>query len=124
MGGHDRAVQRAEELDVGDVQVPRRDVLHEETARETAEIEPAERLREVHSDEAEGAHFLDQLGLDARLDLALPVAGGKPLLGETARGVAHGGVFFAESEIHGVTPESSLGGRQVNQVRCGRRRAS
>ena len=67
-------------------------------------FEPAERLREVDADEAERAHLLDQLGLDAGLRLALPIAGGEPLLREAARHVAHRELFVAESEVHVIAP--------------------
>ena len=104
VGGDDGAVEGGEELYVGDVHVAPRDVLDDEAARDAAEVEPAERLREVDADEAERTHLLDQLGLDAGLRLALPVARGEPLLREAARHVAHRELFVAESEVHVVTP--------------------
>ena len=111
VGGDDGAVERSEELHVGDVHVAARDVLDDEAARDAAEVEPAERLRQVDPDEAERAHLLDELGLDAGLGLTLPIAGGEPLLREAARHVAHRELFVAESEVHVIAPGSRPGAR-------------
>lgn len=100
MRGDDLAAQRHQQVDVGDVEIARRNRFEQQAAGDAVGAEAPLRLRQLGAEKSERAHFLGHFALDAARGLARAVAGFESLLREAAGGVHHRLLFLREGEIH------------------------
>ena len=98
----DLAVQRGQQVDVGDAQVGAGDLLVDHAGGQAAQALAAELLGQLGRDEPHLAHLAHQAAVEHAGLVALQEAGRDALGGEAARVVAERDQVFVEIGVHGV----------------------
>ncbi len=100
----DLAVQRRQQVDVGDAQIGASDLLVDDARRQAAGALAAELLRQLGRDEAHLAHLAHQAALQHAGLVAFEKAGGDAVGGEAPRVVGERDEVFVEIGVHALSP--------------------
>ena len=98
--GQDLAVQRGQQVDVGNTEVGAGDLFMDDAGREAAQSQTAEFLGQLGRDEAHLAHRFHQRAIEHARPVALLEAGSDAIGGETPNLIAERDQVFVEIRVH------------------------
>ncbi len=104
--GENLAVQRSEQVNVGDAEIGARDLLVDHAGGKRAEAQSAEFLRQLGSDEAHRAHLSHDRAIEDARPIALLETGGDAIGRKLPRLIGERGEIVVEIRVHGSCPRT------------------